>query len=76
MTSLCDIVVEFSGEPGVSWSADETRLLIEGWSRNAENVNLSRNETYMQAIAEYIGTGKSAKQVRTKVSTVPLLRRY
>lgn len=59
--------VEFGGDQGVSWSTDETRLLIEGWSRNAENVNLSRNESYMQAIADYIGSGKNAKQVRTKV---------
>ncbi|XP_067946061.1 uncharacterized protein [Watersipora subatra] len=57
--------------PGVDetiyWSSDEINALIDGWSKHADEVNQSRNEDYMQKIADYIGTNKTAKQVRTKL---------
>lgn len=54
-------------EENIYWSIDEINSLIEGWSKHADDVNQSRNEGYMQSIANYIGTNKTAKQVRTKV---------
>lgn len=57
-----------AGEENIFWSADEVHSLIEAWSRNADEVNKARNEDVMMLIAEHIGTNKTAKQVRTKVS--------
>ena len=54
-------------EENIYWSTDEVHGLIEGWSKFADEVNQSRNEGYMQRIADHIGTNKTAKQVRTKV---------
>lgn len=56
------------GEENIYWSTDEVHSLIEAWSKFADEVNQSRNEGYMQRIADHIGTNKNAKQVRTKVS--------
>ena len=52
----------------VYWAASEVERLIQGWEQHADAVNLARNESVMQNIADIVGTGKSAKQVRMKVS--------
>lgn len=60
--------VSANGESdNVYWSSAEVDRLIQGWERSAEAVNLSRNESAMQEIANFVGSGKTAKQVRMKV---------
>ena len=63
-------VASVTTEENIYWSTDEVNSLIEGWSKYADEVNQSRNEDYMQRIADHIGTSKTAKQVRTKVGLI------
>jgi len=54
-------------DEAVFWTAVEVDRLIEAWSIRADEVASMRNESAMVEIAEHIGTGKTAKQVRAKV---------